>query len=328
MEFLWPVVFLFFPLPLVFRWLFQPDLSAQQTRIQALRVPFFQQIRPFVFTGKAPHHSSAKWLLTAFWVCCLLSAARPVWYGQAETITQNVRNIVLALDASGSMQEQDFDIQNNPVSRLSLVKLLVDDFLQKRQGDEVSLVIFGSEAYTYTPLTYDMKTLRQLLSEIDVGIAGEMTAIGDALALSVANAGKVPAESRIVILLSDGTVNAGVVSVKEAVKMAQKAGVKVYTIGVGSSPLMMQSFMGFRQLVNPAADLDEQTLTEIAEQTGGKYFRAKTSQDLKEIYETINELEPVQNDGILFRLRTELFYIPLLMAFLFLTLAVLQRRGV
>ena len=328
MEFLWSVVFLLLPLPLVFRWLLKPDLSAQQARIQALRVPFFQQIRSFALTGETAHRASAKWPLILFWICCVVSAARPVWHGQAQTITQNVRNIVLALDASGSMQEQDFDINNNPVSRLNLVKLLVDDFLQKRQGDEISLVIFGSEAYTYTPLTYDMKTLRQLLSEIDVGIAGEMTAIGDALALSVANAGKVPAESRIVILLSDGTANAGVVNVQEAVKMAKKAGVKVYTIGVGSSPVMMRSFMGFRQLVNPAADLDEQTLTEIAEQTGGKYFRAKTSQDLKEIYETINALEPVQNDGVLFRPRTELFYVPLLLAFLFLTLAVIQRRGV
>lgn len=318
-------MFLLLPLPLLFRRLLKPDRSLQNQETQALRVPFFQQILPFSLSGSQISRSSGKSFLVFFWIFCLAAAARPVWYASAEVVSQNVRNIVLALDSSGSMQEQDFDVNNQPVSRLSLVKLLADDFLQKRQGDEISLVVFGSEAYTYTPLTYDMQTLRRLLGEIGIGIAGEMTAIGDALALSAANVSKIPAESRIVILLSDGTSNAGSVSVPEAIQMAKKLGVKVYTIGIGSSPVMMKTFLGFQQLVNPAADLDEKTLSDIAGQTGGKYFRAKTGADLKEIYDSINALEPVENDGVLFRPRAELFYVPLLLALAFLGAAVAKR---
>lgn len=326
--FVWPIVFLLLPLPFLVRWLLPAQKQTTAFGAEALRVPFFKEIERFSIPLGQINPKNAKWELILFWLLCVLASARPVWYGEPEFITQSARNIVLALDASGSMAEQDFDVNNKPVTRLTLVKLLADDFLEKRTGDEVSLVVFGSEAFTYTPLTYDTTSARKLLREIDVGIAGEMTAIGDALALSAANVSKVPAQSRIVVLLSDGTSNAGQVQVEEALQLAQKLGVKVYTIGIGSAPKAIRTFLGFNQLVNPAADLDEATLKAIANQTGGAYFRAKTSEDLSAIYQTINALEPVESDDVVFVPRKELFYVPLIGALLFLLIAVLKRRVV
>lgn len=324
--FLWPFVFILLPLPYFVRHWMKPANNEQTTVINALRVPFFQQISAFALSTTQQYRPKAKIPLVLMWLFFICAAARPVWYGAVETFPQNARNIVLALDTSGSMQEQDFDVNNKPISRLSLVKTVADDFLAKRIGDRLSLVIFGSEAFTYTPLTLDTQTVRQLLKEVDIAIAGEMTAIGDALALSVANVAKLPAESRIVILLSDGYANAGVVSVPEALQLAKKLGIKIYTIGIGSEPKAIRDFFGFNQLINPAADLDEQTLSTIAEQTGGKYFRAKTTTELKEIYQTIDKLEPIEDKGQSFRPRKELFFIPLLGALVCLFWAIIKRR--
>lgn len=328
--FLWPIVFILLPLPfLVRRVLSRSDHSGsfeRQTHIVALRVPFFNQVQPFTTFSTQEVSAPTKWPLILTWILCVCAAARPVWYMDTQSVPNNARNVVLALDASGSMGQDDFDIQGNPVRRLDLVKRVVDDFIQKRTGDEISLVVFGSEAYTYTPLTSDLKTVRSLLGEIDVGMAGEMTAIGDALATSVAQVAKLPAESRVVILLSDGNANAGVVRVEEALEMARKTGVKVYTVGVGSAPRQMQDFFGFSHIVNPAADLDERTLSHIAEVTGGRYFRAKTSAELQAVYDMIDSLEAIETDNQLLRPRKELFFIPLAGALFCFWIAWYKRR--
>lgn len=326
--FVWPYVFLLLPLPYVVRRMFKPVAENNNAGIQALRVPFFQIVEAFTLSGSSLNRHKTMWPLILAWIFCVCAAARPVWFGDVETVPQTGRHIVLTLDVSESMTAQDFEINGREVNRLDVVKLLADDFLQKRTGDELSLVIFGNEAYTYTPLTRDTQTVRQLLGEIDIGIAGNMTAIGDALALSVANVSKLPAESRIVILLSDGTSNAGVVGVDEALKMARKLGVKVYTLGIGAGTKTVRDFFGFAQQVNPSIDLDEETLRQIAKQTGGQYFRAKTTADLKEIYDTINKLEPVEQKGSIYRPRTELFWLPLLFSLICLFVAVIKRRYV
>ncbi len=326
--FLWPLVFLLLPLPLIVRRLFSraDSQSEQQTTIVALRVPFYNQVGDFAVTNAGNTPCKTKWPLILTWILCVCAAARPIWYDMAQSMPQNARNVVLALDTSGSMQEDDFDINGKPVTRLDLVKNVVNDFIQKRTGDEISLVVFGSEAYTYTPLTYDLKTVQSLLNEVNIGMAGEMTAIGDALATGIANVAKLPADSRIVILLSDGNTNAGVVQVSEAIKMAQKTDVKVYTIGIASKPRKVRDFFGFEQVVDPAADLDEKTLNQIAQATGGRYFRATTTPELKGIYDTIDSLEKSEHDGQLFRPRKELFYMPLMGAILCFLIAYYKRR--
>ncbi len=326
--FLWPLMFLLLPLPLIVRRVFSrtETESTTQTTIVALRVPFFNQVSHFTVPNAGGTPRPTKWPLILTWILCVCATARPVWYDTAQALPQNARNIVLALDTSGSMQEQDFDINGQPVTRLDLVKAVVDDFVQKRTGDEISLVVFGSEAYTYTPLTYDLKTVQKLLREVNIGMAGEMTAIGDALALGVGNVAKLPADSRIVVLLSDGKTNAGVVNVPEAIEIAKKTGVKVYTIGVASKPRQVKNFFGFNEIVDPAADLDEKALTYIAQSTGGQYFRATTSQELKGIYDLIDTLEKSEQDGQLYRPRKELFYWPLTGALFCFLIACYKRR--
>ncbi len=326
--FLWPFVFLLLPLPLIIRRVLSRTNaeSEKQTKIVALRVPFFNQVTDFTSSDTGGVPAQTKWPLILCWLFCVMAAARPVWYDEAQPIVQNARNIVLALDTSGSMEATDFNVQGRPVTRLDLVKAIVDDFVQKRTGDEISLVVYGSEAFTYTPLTYDLKTVRSLLSEVNLRMAGEMTAIGDALATAVNNVSKLPADSRIVILLSDGYNNAGVVQVPEAVRMAQKTGVKIYTVGVASAPRRISNFLGIQEIVNPSSDLDEETLNYIAESTGGKYFRATTSGELKEIYDTIDALEKSERDGQVFRPRKELFHIPLIAGLICFLIGWFKRR--
>ncbi len=326
--FLWPFVFLLLPLPFIVRRVFSRiDSEAEQrTTIIALRVPFYNQVGDFTVSNAGNSQRQIKWPLILTWILCICATARPVWYDSAQSMSQNARNIVLALDTSGSMQEEDFDVNGKPVNRLDLVKTVVDDFVQKRTGDEISLVVFGSEAYTYTPLTYDLKTVQSLLKEVNIGMAGEMTAIGDALATGIANVAKLPADSRIVILLSDGKTNAGAVQVPEAIKMAQRTGVKVYTVGIASKPRTVRDFFGFEQVIDPAADLDEKTLNQIAQATGGNYFRATTTGELKEIYDTIDSLEKSEHDGQIYRPRKELFYLPLIGAMICFLIACYKRR--
>ncbi|MGN0919339.1 MAG: VWA domain-containing protein [Alphaproteobacteria bacterium] len=289
----------------------------------AIKVPFFNRLKKISAPKSGSFSKNPLWALLA-WLCLVIAAMRPVWLGDPIPVQNNARNIMLALDVSGSMGEEDFDLKGLPVTRLDMLKALTDSFITTRNGDNIGLVIFGSEAYIYAPLSPDIKTLRELNSEIGIGIAGTQTAIGEALALATQNSASVPAESRIVILMSDGYANAGSVTVDEGLKLAQNQGVKVYTVGIGSSAKMVQDFFGIIE-VNPSLDLDEETLKKIADETGGKYFRAKTTKDLAEIYALINQLEPVEQAAHFIKPRKELFYVPLLMGMLFFLMAIRRR---
>ncbi|MBO7484275.1 MAG: VWA domain-containing protein [Alphaproteobacteria bacterium] len=321
-SFLWPFIALFLPFPWILRRLLSPVFSDNQSK-GAIKVPFFQRLEQISGAKTTLSQSNPVWAILA-WFCFVLSAMRPMWLGAPIPVQDNARNIMLALDVSGSMAEEDFDLKGRPVTRLDMLKNLTDDFIQSRSGDNIGLVIFGSEAYVYAPLSPDIKTLQELNSEIGIGIAGQQTAIGEALALATQNSTSVPAESRIVILMSDGYANAGTVSVEDGLKLAQNQGVKVYTVGIGSSAKIVQDFFGMVQ-VNPSLDLDEKTLKEIADATGGKYFRAKTTKDLNEIFDTINKLEPVEQKEHFIRPQKELFYIPLMVGMFFFLLAIRRR---
>ena len=230
---------------------------------------------------------------------------------------------MLVLDISGSMQETDFAVQNQAVRRWDAVQAVADAFVKKRRGDRIGVVLFGERSYLYVPLTYDLKTVSDLLKEADVGMAGSQTAIGDALGLALKTMIDVPAESRVVVLLSDGAANAGVMKPLEAAELAEKMGVKVYTIGAGSDMVQMMGMFGMMQM--PRGDeIDEKTLQEIARKTGGRYFRAKNTQELLEIYSEIDALEPVVNDDVFVRPVKTLFYYPLAAAFVLSVLGALR----
>lgn len=313
--FAYPMMFLLLALPLVMR-VVLPRVNDKNE--DALKVPFFDDMRRLSPPGGRSVFGGLRFrrLLGALiWILLVAAAANPQWVGEPSKVPSEGRNLMMVLDISGSMQEADFAIQNQAVRRWDAVRAVADAFVQKRQGDRIGVVLFGERSYLYVPLTYDLKTVSDLLKEADVGMAGTQTAIGDALGLALKTMIDVPAESRVVVLLSDGAANAGVMKPQEAAELAEKMGVKVYTIGAGSDAVQMMGMFGMMQM--PRGDeIDEKTLREIARKTGGRYFRAKNTRELLEIYKEIDALEPVVNDDVFVRPVKMLFYYPLAAAFI------------
>jgi len=306
----WAWVLWLLPLPLLLRRWLAPATGAGR---QALRVPWFATM----------HEGAAAWLrrpllaviATLAWLLLLLAAARPLWVGEIENLPVTGRDLLLAVDISGSMDTQDMLLEGRPVNRLAVVKKVAGEFIQRRRGDRVGLVLFGSRAYLQTPLTFDTETTAILLDESEIGLAGRETAIGDAIGLAVKRLREDAASERVLILLTDGANTSGEVQPMQATEFAAREGLRIYTVGVGADEMMVKDFFGSR-LVNPSADLDEDTLRAIANRTGGAYFRARDAKALAEIYELIDELEPVESDQEAVRPVDELFYLPLAAAFL------------
>jgi Ca-activated chloride channel family protein len=223
----------------------------------------------------------------------ILALARPQ-AGQKETeILSEGVDIVLCLDTSGSMQALDFELDGRRVDRLAVVKKVVLDFIQKRKNDRIGMVVFGEQAFTQCPLTLDYGVLMSFLDRLRIGMAGDSTAIGSALATSVKRIKDVPGKSKVVILLTDGRNNTGRISPQTAAELAKTFGVKVYTIGVGQegeSPFLVDTLFG-KRYVYQKVDLDEDTLRKIADTTGGMYFRATDTASLEKIYDQIDQME-------------------------------------
>ena len=316
--FIWPLSFLFILLPFAVYFLLPAKQKKQNTA--ALKIPFFNQLSVLKKTNNSSLRKEKlkSIFLSIAWIFFVIAAARPVWFLDNKTLPLETRNIILSLDVSGSMKEMDFIINNQSVDRLTAVKQVVDNFLTKRVDDNIALVLFADEAYTYAPLSYDKKTLKSLLQEINHGIAGNMTAMGDGLALAVKNAIKVPAKSQIVILLSDGEASPGLVGLNEAIQLAKEKNVKVYTIGIGNQENYQEVF-GMK--VPMPSSLDEQTLQFIAKETGGEYFLAQNTDTLRKIYQKIDTLEKNESTQKQVKPKKELFFIPLAIGMLFLIFA-------
>jgi len=313
----WPWMLAILPLP----WLLRRLLPQSPTRdMQALRVPWYQEV-----IGARSAWMKRPWLALAAalaWTMVVLAAARPQWVGEIETLPVTGRDLLLAVDISGSMDTQDMVWNQRAVNRLVVVKAVAGDFLQRRRGDRVGLVLFGSRAYLQTPLTFDTETTATLLEEAEIGLAGRETAIGDAIGLAVKRLREDAASERVLILLTDGANTSGEVQPLQAAEFAAREGLTIYTVGVGADEMLVQDFFGQR-VVNPSADLDEDTLRAIAERTGGAYFRARDAEGLAEIYRILDELEPVESDVEAVRPVDELFHWPLGAAYLLAVAAVL-----
>ena len=258
----------------------------------------------------------------AVWLMLVFAASRPQWVGDIDTLPITGRDLLLAVDISGSMDTQDMIWNNRAVNRLVVVKQVAGDFLQRRRGDRVGLVLFGSRAYLQTPLTFDTETTATLLDESEIGLAGRETAIGDAIGLAVKRLREDASSERVLILLTDGANTSGEVQPLQAAEFAARQGLTIYTVGVGADEMMVQDFFGSR-VVNPSADHDEDTLRLIAERTGGVYFRARDAEALAEIYRMLDKLEPVESDVEAVRPVDELFFYPLGLAYLFALIAIL-----
>lgn len=310
-EFIWPLALLLLPLPFVIQRL----LPAKDVHANfALKVPFYQHLKQLSNQNVEPQTVNLA-LLWLMWIMMVVAISGPRWVGNPEPIKREGRNIMLALDLSGSMQQSDMKINGRPVTRLTIVKNAAQSFIRQRKGDRLGLVLFGSNAYLQTPLTFDRQTILHMLHDATVGLAGQTTSIGDAIALSVKRLAKTPKDSRVLILLTDGANNSGNIEPMQAAKIAKKYGIKIYTIGLGAEQLVMRTVFG-PQAYNPSQDLDETVLKKISKLTGGEYFRAKDSQQLKNIYNKINALEAVKIDLQVFRPISVYYYIPLAFAFL------------
>jgi len=197
---------------------------------------------------------------------------------------------------------------------LVATKSVAGKFIERRQGDRIGLILFGERAYLQTPLTFDRKTVVTLLNESFIGLAGKKTAIGDAIGLAIKRLKDKAAESRVLILMTDGANTAGEVKPLKTAELAARSGLKVYTIGIGADAVVVRSLFGGKRVVNPSRDLDEKTLTAIAEQTGGRYFRARNTEQFEQIYALLDELEPVDQEAQVYRPFEALFYWPLTLA--------------
>jgi len=313
----WPWLLLLAPLPWILRKLLP---AAPSSDLQALRVPWFGAV-----AGKQAGWMRRPWLaMTAalIWLLLLLAASRPQWIGEIESVPVTGRDLLLAVDISGSMDTQDMILNRTAVNRLKVVKKVAGEFIQRRHGDRVGLILFGSRAYLQTPLTFDTETTATLLNESEIGLAGRETAIGDAIGLAVKRLRDDAAADRVLVLLTDGANTSGEVQPLQAAEFAARDGLTIYTVGVGADEMMVKDFFGSR-VVNPSADLDEDTLRTIAERTGGRYFRARDAVSLEKIYEILDELEPVESDVEIVRPVDELFYWPLGLAYVLALLAAL-----
>jgi Ca-activated chloride channel family protein len=308
-EFALPWVLAALPLP----WLVRRLTPPARERGGALRVPFFRALAEASAQGFA---SSRRGVVVAAakvlsWALLVVAAAQPQWIGPPQAIPTEGRDLMLALDLSESMRTRDFEVRGRAVDRFAVVRAVARDFTLQRTGDRVGLVLFGTRAFLQAPLTPDLATVAKLLEESEVGLAGEATAIGDALGLAVKHLHERPEGERVLVLLSDGESNAGVLDPKRAAELARDAGVRVYTIGVGTGSQLPPS----RRRGVRAAGADEATLREIASTTNGRYFRADDTESLVGVYREIDALEPTKGDPATVRPVRALFPWPLGAAF-------------
>jgi Ca-activated chloride channel family protein len=305
----WWVLFAL-PLP----WLVRRYVRAEAIdRDAALKVPFAAEFNDLAGLGTPLASRRVRLaILTAAWLLAVLAAARPQFVGEPVSLPMTGRDLLLSVDLSGSMEEQDFQLNGLWVDRLTALKAVATDFINRRVGDRIGLILFGREAYLQAPLTFDRTTVSTLLDEAVIGLAGKETAIGDSIGLAIRTLedAKVEQGRRVLILLTDGANTAGAVEPRKAAELAAQRKVVIYTVGIGADALTVRSLFGLRQ-INPSADLDEDTLTAIAEMTGGRYFRARDTQEFQEIYKVLDQLEPAASDERGFRPIKELFYWPL-----------------
>ena len=317
LSFVWPWFYLILPLPFLYRKL-RRSANSESPYLESTILLSIAETQNRLVSSTSQRRLLILLLIIA-WLSLVTAIARPVNIGDPVALPTTGRDILLAVDISGSMEREDMIINGRQVNRLYAVKSVVSEFVNTREGDRLGLILFGERAYLQTPLTFDTKTLRDLLIEAQIGFAGNGTAIGDAIGLSVKTLKERPDSNRVLILLTDGSNTAGVLSPSEASDIAKKAKVKIYTIGIGDGRQRNQGLFG-QTLVNQNNDLDERTLTAIADLTGGKYFRARDPRELRSIYDQLNKLEPIDQDEELLRPITSLFHWPLA---LFLTCSLL-----
>ncbi len=288
------------PLPLVLWWLVPPH----REQVPALRFPFFRRIVEAAGTesGKGAVILSRTRLQMGsailIWLLLVLALARPERLGEPIELSKSARDVILAIDISGSMDAKDFTAPDGTKKqRLEGVRGVVDDFVAQRQGDRMALIVFGSKAYVQAPLTEDLQTISELLNQTQVGMAGPHTALGDAIGLSIRTFEASDIEQRLLILLSDGTDTASRMSPVNAAEIARDMDIEIYTIGVGDPDASGED------------RVDLATLQDIASRTGGQYFFAEDEAGLQQVYQRIDQLAPRTTETLSYRPRQPLAFL-------------------
>ena len=307
----WPWMALLLPLPLL-----RYALSSRaQPRGAAVFVPMVESLAGVGVGASKRASSRGRWIYAAIWLLLVAAAMRPQWLGEPVPVPTTGRRLMLAVDVSGSMASEDMA---GGATRLRVVQSVAGRFIERRRGDRVGLILFGTQPYLQAPLTADLSTVHRFLNEALVGVAGTETAIGDAIGLAIkrlraesgTGASAVPGQT-VLILLTDGENDAGAMPPLEAARLAAQSGLRIYTIGVGAAP-----GSGFFGMGNGNTDLDEDTLKAIAKTTGGEYFRATDASALQAVYQQIDKLEPAEGTQQWLRPKDEWFTWPLTVALL------------
>lgn len=317
-------------LPLVVYFMFP---TIKKTYGDALKVPFLADIKQIQsVSGKGISFKPAVFsaikifLFALVWGLMVLALCRPQWVGKPIPVKNEGREILLVVDISNSMSEEDFQYKNKMYSRLTAVKNVIDNFIDKRTSDRIGLVLFGTQAYLQAPLTYDKQSVKEILWNADAGMAGNSTSIGDAVGVALKNLAESEGkpENKVIILLTDGENNDGSLSLPQAIALAKEEGVKIYTIGAGSDS---ENFFGGLFSIPVNTGLDEESLQALAAETKGNYFRAKDVNSLFQIYNEIDKLEPMTSEGRYVQEVKELYpYAAAMALILFMILVLLAKR--
>ncbi|MDJ0805546.1 MAG: VWA domain-containing protein [Gammaproteobacteria bacterium] len=317
-EFHWPWMALLLLLPLLVRYFWPQPVGTQneltEGRQTTLLHPSLTHLEES-FRIHKPKQALAsrlyKWLLGLLWICLVLALMRPQWL---EPYTENRTagyDLMLAVDASHSMNALDFTLKGQQVSRMQVVKGVVGKFIEGRQGDRIGLVIFGSQAYVLSPLSFDRRAVNSLLSSVIPRIAGDGTAMGDALGLGVKKLRERPEGSRVMLLIADGENTAGIIPPLKAAQLAAREGIRIYSIGVGSNRTEVPIMENGRIIYRDDLGFNEEVMREIAETSGGAYFRGTDTEALEQIYQRIDELEKTEAESRTVFIPSPLYHWPL-----------------
>ncbi len=302
-------MFLLIPLPLLV-WFVLP---AYKDRQESIRIPFFDEIstaakiKPSEGAVILKLNWMQKILAPILWVLIVTAIAKPQWVDDPIVKIESARDLLLAVDISQSMDARDFrDSTNKRIDRLSAVKQVLDDFITKREGDRIGLILFGGGAYPQVPFTLDHKTCRLLLNQAEVGMAGPQTVIGDAIGLGIKMFEESEVEERVLILLTDGNDTGSKMPPLKAAEIAKQNGIVIHTIGIGDPNAKGQD------------RVDLEAIKEIAEITGGKSYRGENSKGLENIYDELDKMNPQNYKTQSYRPKHPLYFYPLGLAVILL----------
>lgn len=331
MNFAYPYMFALLLLPLII-YILLPAVKGIHG--EALRITFLRDLSNIraksgnlwqSSQGISSHDYWAKLILILMYICLVTAVARPRWAGEPVRVKNEGRDILLVLDISTSMLEQDFSYNGRRLNRLQAVKAAASEFIDKRYDDRIGLVLFGTRAYLQSPLTFDRQAVKDILWAMDAGMAGNSTSIGDALGLALKSIKEDNnKENKVIILLTDGENNDGSLSLPQAINLAKSEKIKIYTIGVGGADNFVQSILSYK--IALPSGLDEQGLQQLAQEAGGKYFRADDTDSLLKVYQEINQLEPQEREENYVQEIREYYYLPLLAAFILGCILLLIKR--